>query len=121
MAHFEPESLAHFHPEQVAHFEPEYLMKEYRTLNDLTLHLNHFYHIYNNVRLHGSLKHLNPSAFIRLWKQNYINVEPHKKLKHKYEVRLLVPHYKLKPNGEIRKLSEETKLRIKGKSELKRP
>jgi putative transposase len=96
-------------------------MKEYRTLNDLTLHLNHFYHIYNNVRLHGSLKHLNPSAFIRLWKQNYINVEPHKKLKHKYEVRLLVPHYKLKPNGEIRKLSEETKLRIKGKSELKRP
>ena len=85
-------------------------MKEYNTLKDLEKQLEHFYQTYNNVRLHGSLKHLNPNAFIRLWEQEMILVKPHKKIKYKYNIQLRIPHYKIKPNGELRIISEETKM-----------
>jgi putative transposase len=83
-------------------------MKEYRTINDFETHLEHFYQIYNNVRIHGSIQHLSPNAFSKLWKNNMINIKPHKKLKHKFQIFLKVPHYRLKPNGDLRELSEES-------------
>lgn len=86
--------------------------KEYGTLNDLNQQLEHFYHHYNNIRLHGSLSHLNPSAFIELWQKNYIKIEPHKSVKYKYQIKLLIPHYRIKPNGEIRPISEESQYEI---------
>jgi putative transposase len=83
-------------------------IKEYQTINDLEKQLEHFYYIYNNVRLHGSLSHLNPNSFIKLWKHDMILVKPHKKIKHKYNIELKIPHYQIKLNGEFRNLSEET-------------
>jgi putative transposase len=85
-------------------------IKEYMTINDLEKQLIHFYYTYNNVRLHGSLKHLNPNAFIKLWEKELIEVKPHKRIKHKYNIPLRIPHYQIKPNGEIRIISEETKV-----------
>lgn len=82
--------------------------KEFATLSDLEKHLNYFYEVYNNVRLHGSIQHLNPNAFLRLWEQKQVIVRPHKKQKHRYEIQLKVPHYMIKQNGEIRQLSDET-------------
>lgn len=86
--------------------------KEYQTLNDLIQQLEHFYHHYNNVRLHGSLSHLSPSAFITLWEKKHIKIEPHKSIKYKYQIKLLIPHYSIKSNGEIRQITEETQHEI---------
>lgn len=83
-------------------------MQEYKTIHDLEKHLEHFYNTYNNVRLHGSIQHLNPEAFIRLWDANLVSIMPHKKIKHKFITKLKIPHYMIKPNGELRPLSEET-------------
>lgn len=56
--------------------------KEFTSLDELEQHLKYFYDIYNNVRLHGSIQHLSPNAFILLWKQEQVIVKPHKKKAH---------------------------------------
>lgn len=86
--------------------------KEFTTLAELEKHLKYFYEIYNNVRLHGSIQHLNPNAFISLYKQKQVIVRPHKKLAHRYEILLKIPHYMIKQNGQVRELSEESKLSL---------
>lgn len=77
--------------------------KDFSTISDLEIHLHDFYHIYNTVRLHGSLDHLAPATFWNLWKQGLIKSTPHtyKPLKHK----LTVPHYQLSGNGSLRAAS----------------
>ena len=77
--------------------------KDFATINDLTKHLERFYKVYNNVRLHGSLDHLAPNTFWKLWKKKYIGSSKNKKgkLKHK----LLIPHYQISGNGNLRDVS----------------
>ena len=74
--------------------------QEYNTLWDLTKHLKHFYHTYNEVRLHGSLDHLSPTQFWHLWEQGHIEAipRPHKPTR----FRLKFPHYLLSGNGSLR-------------------
>lgn len=83
-------------------------IQEYYTIHDLEKHLKHFYQTYNNVRLHGSIQHLNPEAFIQLWEASLISIMPHEKIKYKYITKLKIPHYMIKPNGELRPITEET-------------
>lgn len=77
--------------------------KTFYTITDLESHLHNFYHIYNNVRLHGSLDHLTPVVFWNLWENGLIESTPRKgkALKH----RLKVPHYVLSVNGSLRAAS----------------
>jgi transposase InsO family protein len=46
--------------------------KTFRTIIDMEAHLKTFYHIYNHVRLHGSLDHLCPVAFWNLRQEGLI-------------------------------------------------
>lgn len=96
-------------------------MQEYYNINDLEKYLEHFYKTYNTVRLHGSIQHLNPDAFILLWEANLISIKPHKKIKHKFVTILKVPHYMIKPNGKLRNLTEETKKTIGRKTKETAP
>ena len=77
--------------------------KTFFTIMDLEAHINNFYRIYNNVRLHGSLDHLSPAMFWNLWKAGHIESEirKNKPMKH----RLKVPHYQLSGNGSLRAAS----------------
>lgn len=85
-------------------------LREFQTITDLQEHLTHFYKIYNTVRLHGSIKHLSPEAFIKLWKKNLVEIKPHKRLKHRYKISLKVPHYRIKPNGDLRQVPDENQV-----------
>lgn len=96
--------------------------KSFLTLNCLQNHLQHFYHIYNNVRLHGSLDHLSPSLFWQMWAQDMIitTVTKKKSLKHS----LKVPHYQLSGNGNLRAVSsplEERNKEVNGAITLQQP
>lgn len=96
--------------------------KNFLTINCLESHLHHFYHTYNNVRLHGSLDHLSPSMFWKMWAQDMIitTVTKKKTLKH----RLKVPHYQLSGNGSLREVSsplQERKKEVNGAIALQQP
>jgi transposase InsO family protein len=77
--------------------------KIFLTIGDLEDHLNRFYPIYNEVRLHGSLDHLSPEMFGKLWEKGLILK---KELKNnKYKLCLKVPHYLISGNGNLREVS----------------
>jgi transposase InsO family protein len=96
--------------------------KEFFTINQLEKHLKYFYRIYNQVRLHGSLDHLSPKTFWKLWKQDLIETKElkNKKLKHS----LLIPHYQLSGNGSLREISSLLEEQLKeavGANALQQP
>lgn len=97
-------------PEENGHIESFHAIlgrsltrKTFFTIMDLETHLRNFYHVYNNVRLHGSLDHLSPIMFWNLWKDGLIEavIKQNKTMKH----RLKVPHYQLSGNGNLRAAS----------------
>jgi len=73
------------------------------TISDLEKHLQHFYKIYNNVRLHGSLDHLSPKMFCKLWANGLIDRID--LTNHRYKLKLKVPHYLISGNGDLREVS----------------
>lgn len=79
--------------------DPEIFM----TIADLEKHLDHFYTIYNTIRLHGSLDHLSPDLFCRLWERDLIHrIELSN---NRYKLKLKVPHYLISGNGDLREVS----------------
>jgi transposase InsO family protein len=97
-------------PEENGHIESFHAIlgrslgrKTFYTIIDLEAHLKNFYHIYNHVRLHGSLDHLSPVAFWNLWQEGLIESleRKNKPMKHS----LKVPHYQLSGNGSLREAS----------------
>jgi len=70
---------------------------DFSTTTQLEEHLNQFYHTYNKVRLHGSLDHLSPSLFWKLWNEDLI--ERIEKPNHKIRFRLKTLHYQLFGNS----------------------
>lgn len=97
-------------PEENGHIESFHAIlgkslsrKDFSTITDLEVHLYHFYHIYNNVRLHGSLDHLTPVMFWKLWEEGLIEskFQKGKSLRN----RLIVPHYQLLGKGNLRAAS----------------
>jgi transposase InsO family protein len=79
--------------------DPEIFM----TIADLEKHLDHFYTVYNTIRLHGSLDHLSPDLFCRLWERDLIHrIELGN---HRYKLKLKVPHYLISGNGDLREVS----------------
>lgn len=97
-------------PEENGHIESFHAIlgrsldrKQSFTFIELETHLQNFYHIYNNIRLHGSLDHLNPALFWDLWENNLIVSTPkkNKPLRHK----LKVHHYQISGNGNLREVS----------------
>lgn len=103
--------------------------KDFATIDDLNKHLKRFYKVYNDIRLHGSLDHLAPKSFWKLWKQGYIDSYKTKtgKLKH----RLKIPHYQISGNGNLREVSslnfdrldawQNLKLKVIGADSLHQP
>ncbi len=75
----------------------------FKTITDLELHLNKFYNSYNYKRLHGSLDHLPPSLFWRLWNDDLIEVKKIKANKTKFKLK--IPHYELSGKGYLRGVS----------------
>lgn len=75
----------------------------FRTIFELEEHLNKFYHSYNKIRLHGSLDHLSPALFWKLWNNNLIETNNLKGKKRKFKLKL--PHYQLSGNGYLREVS----------------
>jgi len=97
-------------PEENGHIESFHAIlarslsrKTFYTIFDLEQHLNNFYHIYNHVRLHGSLDHLSPVMFWNLWKDGLIESVDRKNKPMKHT--LIVPHYQLSGNGSLRAAS----------------
>jgi hypothetical protein len=79
--------------------DPEIFM----TIADLEKHLDRFYPIYNNIRLHGSLDHLSPDLFCKLWEKELVERIALKN--HRYKLKLKVPHYLISGNGDLREVS----------------
>lgn len=77
--------------------------RRFRTIFELEAHLTKFYNSYNNIRLHGSLDHLPPSLFWRLWNDNYIEIKKMKNNKQRFKLR--IPHYQLSDNGYQKEVS----------------
>jgi len=77
--------------------------QRYRTINELEQHLDKFYNSYNNIRLHGSLDHLSPSLFWKLWNDQYIKVIKLKNNKQRFKLK--IPHYQLSGIGYQREVS----------------
>lgn len=75
----------------------------YRTIEDLEQHLHRFYHSYNHIRLHGSLDHLPPSLFWKLWNDGHIKCIKGKNNRQKFKLNM--PHYQLSGNGYQREVS----------------
>lgn len=71
--------------------------RDFNIINQLEAHLKQFYHIYNYVRLHGSIDHLSPALFWKLWNEDMI--ERIEKPNHKIRFRLKIPHYHLYGNS----------------------
>ncbi len=88
--------------------DPEIFM----SLADLEKHLDHFYMTYNNIRLHGSLDHLPPILFCKLWYKDL--VERMELGNHRYKLRLKVPHYLISGNGDLREVSSILKSGLDG-------
>ncbi|MDA7502173.1 integrase core domain-containing protein [Chitinophagales bacterium] len=76
---------------------------EFRTISDLEKHLKHFYHCYNNKRIHGSLDHLTPNLFAILWRKQLIDRTVNKKMQNVFKLK--IPHYLLLGNGQLREVS----------------
>lgn len=96
--------------------------REFGTLLDLESHLRHFYKVYNGIRLHGSLDHLSPDDFWKLWNEELIYRKIMKNRKVKF--RLKLPHYLLSGNGSRREISSSLEERIKeviGANTLQQP
>jgi len=98
------------------------LRQHFSTIAVLEKHLNHFYKVYNTIRLHGSLDHLAPDIFWKLWKQGLIErIElPHYKVKFK----LKIMHYQLSGKGNLREVScllEEQFKSVNGATTFKQP
>ncbi len=96
--------------------------KDFGEINDLEKHLKHFYSTYRNVRLHGSLDHLCPTTFWKLWNQGLIQriVKKNKSVK----FQLKIPHYLISGNGNLREVSSSLEERIKevvGANSLQQP
>jgi len=96
--------------------------KEYATIVELEKHLKHFYRVYNEIRLHGSLDHLSPNKFWTLWNAELIQRKLLKNKKVKYQLK--IPHYLLSDNGNLREVSSSLEERIKeviGANSLQQP
>lgn len=74
--------------------------RHFDTIMDLEKHLNHFYETYNEVRLHGSLDHLSPTMFWKVWSKGMIVSTKRKGKITKHQ--LNVPHYLLSGNGSLK-------------------
>jgi len=85
--------------------------REFGTITSLEKHLKYFYKVYNQVRLHGSLDHLNPDRFWKLWNQGLIQTKIKKNGKHQHQ--LIVPHYLLSGNDNLREISSSLAERLK--------
>ena len=75
----------------------------FSTLEDLQSHLKRFYKVYNQIRVHGSLDHLPPNLFSRLWEIGLID-----RIEQKFnrvKIKLKVPHYLILGNGNLREVS----------------
>lgn len=83
------------------------------TIADLEKHLDFFYQTYNNIRLHGSLDHLSPNLFSKLWEKNLVQrIEyGHRQ----YKLKLKVPHYLISGNGDLREVSSISKEGLDGR------
>ncbi|MGL4363541.1 MAG: transposase [Cellulosilyticaceae bacterium] len=79
--------------------------KEFKSLENLQNHLNDFYRIYNETRLHGSLDHLTPTTFWNMWNLNLIERKEVKNKPAKFYLK--IPHYLLSGNGNLREVSPE--------------
>lgn len=69
-------------------------------LDDLLGHLSGFYQTYNTVRLHGSLDHLPPDLFWKLWREGLIETQKTKHGGNRHKLK--IPHYNLSGNGSLR-------------------
>jgi len=97
-------------PQENAHIESFHAIlsrslerKEFSTLEELEIHLKRFYKVYNQLRVHGSLDHLPPNLFIKLWDQGLID-----RIEQKYnrvKFKLKIPHYLILGNGNLREVS----------------
>jgi len=77
--------------------------RRFFTLQDLEQHLKIFYRTYNEKRLHGSIAHLPPMLFWKLWDLELIE---RKEMKHnKVKFKLLIPYQQLSGNGNWREAS----------------
>lgn len=85
--------------------------KDFTTIHDLEKHLKRFYEVYNTVRLHGSLDHLSPDMFWKLWEMDMIDRIVKKN--NKVVFQLKVPHYFLSGNGNLREVSSSLAERFK--------
>jgi transposase InsO family protein len=89
--------------------DPEIFM----TISGLERHLENFYQIYNNVRLHGSLDHLTPKMFCKLWANGLIDrIELSN---YRYKLKLQVPHYLISGNGDLREVSSNFRDGLNGR------
>lgn len=86
--------------------------RRFFTIHDLEQHLKVFYKVYNEKRLHGSIAHLPPVLFWKLWDQNLIE---RKEMKHnKVKFKLLIPYQQLSGNGNQREASCYSLLDLNG-------
>ena len=83
------------------------------TIADLEKHLDFFYRTYNGIRLHGSLDHLSPDLFTKLWEKKLI--ERIELKNRQYKLKLKVPHYLISDNGELREVSSISKVGLDGR------
>jgi putative transposase len=97
-------------PEENGHIESFHAIlgrsldkKNFYTIDDLEAHLRIFYNTYNNIRLHGSLDHLSPVMFWKLWNDGLIESTKRKNQPMKHKLR--VPHYLISGNGSLREAS----------------
>jgi putative transposase len=79
--------------------------KTFKTLQELQKHLTNFYKIYNNSRLHGSLDHLSPVTFWKMWNQNLIEMIEEKNKPNRFNLK--IPHFLLSGKGNLREVSPE--------------
>jgi len=97
-------------PQENAHIESFHAIlsrslerKEFKTIDQLEIHLKRFYKVYNRIRVHGSLDHLPPFLFSKLWAMGLID-----RIEQKYnrvKFKLKVPHYLILGNGNLREVS----------------
>ncbi len=94
-------------PEENGHIESFHAIlgrsldsRYFNTIMDLEKHLDHFYVTYNDVRLHGSLDHLSPTMFWKVWSKGMIISTKRKNKITRHQ--LNVPHYLLSGNGNLK-------------------
>ena len=77
--------------------------KEFATLEELETHLKRFYTVYNRIRVHGSLDHLPPILFSKLWGIGLIDRIEQRFNRVKFKLK--IPHYLILGNGNLREVS----------------